>query len=316
MKPNVKIYLIATVVLLSTSIVEALDISVVNTQTVINTGGYTAPTLSPDNTKIVVTGNEHYRGLYTMNIDGTGIQKLTDDLSAGYKYEWSPDGKSVLFRSMIINSNRDTFYTIKTAEISTGKLTQVSKYEIDVYPPEWVSQGTNIAYVQSGTGVTVDLGKKIQSKTIPSGEKLFFTDNNEVWMVLPSGKKQKLADGYNPELSPDKTRVVYQRIDDIIVNDLLTNKETVLDSGSWPKWSPDSKLIIFAKTADDGVNITDSDLYVADTNSKEVKKLTNTENIVECEPSWSLDGKKIIYSDSNTGNIYLSDLLIKEKVIK
>jgi len=53
------------------------------------------PKWSPDGKTIAVTG-ENYRGLWIIDRQTKKIKQLSEDLAAGFAYEWSPDGSSIV----------------------------------------------------------------------------------------------------------------------------------------------------------------------------------------------------------------------------
>lgn len=58
-----------------------------------------APDISPDGTKIVFNAGEDFWNIYTMNIDGTGLTRLTEDDYDDKWATWSPDGSKIAFGS-------------------------------------------------------------------------------------------------------------------------------------------------------------------------------------------------------------------------
>jgi Tol biopolymer transport system component len=66
---------------------------------------------------------------------------------------------------------------------------------------------------------------------------------------------------------------------------------TQIREGKYPKWSPDEKKIVF---------MYDGEIWTVNANGTDLTQITNTYNIFENLPSFSPDGKKIVYS-SNEG---------------
>src|SRR5439155_22653313 len=60
--------------------------------------GLTNPAWSPDGTKLVFTGYEGgWTDLFTINADGSNLQRLTNDRYADFHPTWSPDGQTIAF---------------------------------------------------------------------------------------------------------------------------------------------------------------------------------------------------------------------------
>ncbi len=69
-------------------------------QTVTNVDEDTAPALSPDGQQIVfMSRREGNWDIYVANIDGSGLQRLTDDPADDGLPTWSPDGNAIAFVS-------------------------------------------------------------------------------------------------------------------------------------------------------------------------------------------------------------------------
>jgi Tol biopolymer transport system component len=60
----------------------------------------TDPMVSPDGKKVVfVSTQDGNPEIYLMNVDGTGMQKLTNDSAVDAAPSWFPDGKKIIFTS-------------------------------------------------------------------------------------------------------------------------------------------------------------------------------------------------------------------------
>ena len=79
-----------------------------------------------------------------------------------------------------------------------------------------------------------------------------------------------------------------------------------------PSWSPDGKHIVFSSVRDGHfigeVRITD-EIYVMDADGKNQQRLTNNPKHDDWHPSWSPDGKHIVFHSNREGNyeIYVMD---------
>lgn len=90
---------------------------------------------SPDGTRLVVTSDQDGNGLiYVMNIDGTGLTRLTDE--PGINASWKPDGTAIIF-----NSNRSGNHEIYILEVSgnmvPGEITRLTQNGVDDGHPMW-----------------------------------------------------------------------------------------------------------------------------------------------------------------------------------
>jgi TolB protein len=80
--------------------------------------------------------------------------------------------------------------------------------------------------------------------------------------------------------------------------ELMPNVREHISSHSW---SPNGKIIAFAAVHYRG----DLDIYVIDTDGTGQTNLTSTETIIEDEPSWSPDGKQIVFTQADAGDVYV-----------
>lgn len=83
---------------------------------------------------------------------------------------------------------------------------------------------------------------------------------------------------------------------------------TDLGKGNRPKWSPDSKRIVYVITEDNGYEITSSDIYLINADGSGKVNLTNSDTIIEMTPSFSPDGKSILFENYLEGSIYLMSI--------
>ena len=148
------------------------------------------------------------------------------------------------------------------------------------------------------------------SPALADGRKIAFIrwsgHSTHIWTADEDGKNAaKLISGFDPEISPDGTRVAYTYSDKsggrfIAICDIKTKKTTVLRSipGSnsyGPRWSPDSKLLLFNHFLNDA----DWTVGTWDTAAKKYKifKLPKDAKGGVYSPFWSHDGSQIFAND-------------------
>lgn len=116
--------------------------------------GVTTPTFSPDGKQLVFTGLDGgISDLYIINLDGTGLRRLTNDKYADLHPVWSPDGKSIAFST---DRGPDTdFETLKWGDLRLALL-HLESGRIEVLPgmdqgrnssPQWAPDGQSIGFV-------------------------------------------------------------------------------------------------------------------------------------------------------------------------
>jgi Tol biopolymer transport system component len=74
--------------------------SFANVQTITNVDEDTSPALSPDGQQVAfMSRREGNWEVYIINVDGSGLRRLTDDPADDGLPTWSPDGRAIAFVS-------------------------------------------------------------------------------------------------------------------------------------------------------------------------------------------------------------------------
>jgi Tol biopolymer transport system component len=190
--------------------------------------------------------------IYSINPDGSGETRLTDDPASDQEPAWSPDGKKIAFVSerdpsdpgcdgFEIQCNSE-IYVMNADGSAETRVTQTITAE--EFQPTWTPDGrisfTRLSYCDAQGCV-----------------RSIFTANPD-----GSGEIQFSGGGNasDPAWSPDGTRIVYLRstFDSggfFTANPDGTNRLPFDDSGSSPDWAPDGSLIVFAHAGSTGHTI-------------------------------------------------------------
>jgi len=155
---------------------------------------------SPDGSKIVFPGRlDGAEGLYVMNIDGTGLVKIT---SGGNKPDWGLNNL-ILFEHSPVDENRELW----TVAPDGSGLTRLTNSESDEVGGRWSPDGTQIIftyltniYVSNADGSNPQqIGIQNEDESLlawsKDGSKILFTaydhpcpcSNNEVWIMNSDG---------------------------------------------------------------------------------------------------------------------------------
>lgn len=143
----------------------------------------------------------------------------------------------------------------------------------------------------------------------PDGQSIVFSSNRatrrlSVWQTSAVGAagKTQLTTGDNNDLWPNidadpKPRLFYQSLigsdSRLFKCPVGTTLRTDMIEGTQPRVSPRADAIAFAVV---NQKTGKRDIYIMSDNGENVKNLTNTPDIDECNPAWNKDGSLIAYA--------------------
>ncbi len=197
--------------------------------------------------------------IYIMAADGTGVQRLTQNSHSDHFPALSPDGSRIVFDS---NRLRTPGEPINTSDLflmnSDGSRQTVLTRGSSA---SWSPDGSQIAFQASASGK----GRPV--KPYPGGA----VSDGEIFVLRVGGLQ---AEG---------------------VPRNLTNSPAAIDEDA--DWSPSGDLILFTshRVEDDGVDSETAEIFVTRADGKGAPVRLTNNNEEERAPSWSPDGRRIVY---------------------
>jgi len=234
-----------------------------------------------------VIDNNHNTEIFLMDIFGRANYNLTNSKGWDGLYNFSPDGKRIVFVSSRNGISNDIYIM-----------------NVD---------GNNL------TNLTNNNRSNLYPRFSPDGSKIVFTSDGDVYIMNVDGSHlinltNDLTSESNPRFSPDGTQIVYESWNSPIFNIFIINIDgtgkTNLTNDSGinysPRFSPDgSKIIFISDRKGEGTR----ELFIMNKNGSNVKNLTN-DGFFKDKPEFSPDGNKIVYRVNRGGVLGISRINI------
>jgi TolB protein len=245
---------------------------------------------SPDSKKIVfITNKDDVNNggeIYTMNSDGTGNKRLTNNSRLEQNPSYSPNGEKILFEAIASsNPERYQLYSMNSDGSNEIQLTSLENGTSNVYTgnANWSPDGNKIVFITNkdnvtnggeiyvmnsdGTGITrITNNSRIEQNPVysPNGDKILFEakentnpDRFQLFTMNSNGSGEAALTSFTNGLDYVYTGTGF--------------------------WSPDGSKIVFVTNKDDTNN--GGEIYSMSSNGTNVKRLTNNTR-TEQRPRW------------------------------
>jgi len=206
------------------------------------------------------------RDIFIVNIDGTGLTRLTDNPADDIEPSFSPDGTRLVF-----TSRRDGNREIYAMNVDGSAQARLTHEPADDFHPNWSPDGTHISLTSQRDGnrevyrmvadgsdpvrLTTHEANDYQPDWSPLGDRIAFTSerdgNREIYIMNTDGSAlvrltSNRAEDFNPSWSPDGTRLAFASDRDgnrelYVMNPDGTGVTRITDDpadDSQPVWSP------------------------------------------------------------------------------
>src|SRR6266498_4401891 len=198
--------------------------------------------------------------IYLMDGDGTNPRRLTENRDSDGFPALSPDGRRIVFDSNRLRAEGEPFNTSDLFVMNADGTGQTSL--VRGSSATWSPDGKRIAFHASASGTSKPINQ------LPGAA----TTDSDIFVM-------NIADFLKNRARPKN----------------ITNNPAAIDDD--PDWSPKGQKIIFTSHAitDNTDNHVTAEIYLidADGKSKPARLTNNAEE--ERAPSWSPDGKRIVY---------------------
>lgn len=279
------------------------------------------PRWSPDGSLIAFT-ESNYHGIWVMKPNGSDVQQISDEPAAGFGFEWSADSRAIVSR--VANyKGRYRYNAIKVFDLEKNAARLLSDYRTMMPAlPHWAEADEKVYLFCRGKLEIFESGKKATALQKQNANQMIcFLKDDQIAIGNIETKEYHVFDRIkdwqilNLIVSPDQTKIAFEVYGgNMYVMNIDGTDLTDLGEGHRPQWAPDSESLVYMITQDDGHRITASDIYTIKIDGNEKVNLTNTDDRLEMNPSWSPDGNKIIFDMMDEGAIYLVEIS-KEKII-
>ena len=264
-----------------------------------------------------VSNRDGNQEIYVMDTSGANLVNLTNNPANDRDPAWSPDGSKIAF----VSHREPRGIYLMDADGSN------QKFLAPGWAPAWFPEGSKIAFTSTIKfekhligGITMKKSRARIFVMHPDG-------SNRTELTFDAAKLDIDSEDHGfPAVSPDGHQIAFQiyRYDHNPVIAIMNLKETNVASiyklykdlwrrshyhSRYPSWSPDGKKLTAARYVGRGIP---SDIYIIDPHAVSLEKL----GVSGRATSWSLDGRRIVFSNGKDIYIIHSDGSMGRRVTK
>ena len=240
---------------------------------------------APTTPKIAfMTARNKNRDIYLINLDGSGMERITHHPAMDAGPRWSPTGEQILFASDRDRSRLSWDLYLMDADGSNVR--RIFAKSRDRRSGEWSPDGKQIAYTRWEQGI------------------------NYIYIAPINGKKEeRMVIGSQPSWSPDGTEIAFiegapRDPKRISILNVKTGKHKFFfppKAPDWVRhvaWSPTGDKFAFSWSKVPGDHDTET-IYIVNRDGTGVRQVLKKDAGRAVEPSWSPSGNALLYHAFN-----------------
>jgi Tol biopolymer transport system component len=254
-------------------------------------GGPAKAAFPGENGKIVfVSGRDGDQDIYTSNLDGTGLKKLTHNSRDDNSPSWSADGRRIVYVSGRYGPSgsicRSAIRTTNANGTDKKSITSLLSCDFD---PAFSPSGRRIVFARGASGLRI---------VNANGNNLIRLTNNthdEARVWSPDGSKIAFQSyGYSTVSDPFD-------IGTFTINPDGSGRSLVADDAFRPDWSPDGTRLTYTCPEDPSSQTTLFEIHQGDGACNEETRLT-TNSGFDGGSVFSPEGDKIVFVSDRGGD--------------
>lgn len=227
--------------------------------------------------------------IYRIDVDGSGLVKMTNDPGSDQDPAWSPDGTKIAFIST--RAGNPDIYNIFVMNADGTGITRLTDEPGGSFQPAWSPDGARIAFTSMRSGdFEIYIMNADGSGVVNLSQNADSRDRYPSWS--PDGAKIAFISG---DLAGGRTFLQVANADGSAAERL-----TEATDGSRASWSPSGDAVTFARFPD---------IFIIKADGSGLTQLTN-DPATDRSPAWSPDGDRIAFSSGlgSDSDIYIIDL--------